>query len=265
MYVKKMLTQLLLSFLFLGPIVIHGQIVLETTYSHSGTYASLPLSGNKFYIMDVGNSQCRIYNTNHSLWKTINLSVPANNYLYDIKYLSENLFSTDNSLCLAYVYYSYNETGQYYSYNAKIVKENGSVLLSIPGCQYLYLHTLDDGSTKLVAYSYNYAVFPSTIITSVYNLPGSLVSTTEKDMEALAPPMPNPAREQVNIPYLLPAEYSRGQLVIFDIQGKRLASWPIENASGVLTIPVASFPRGTYIYHVEAGSYRSESNKIILQ
>ena len=87
---------------FLLPFLAFGQINLENTYNYSGTYTRLSNSGDKFYIMDVAASQCRVYNANHTLWKTINLTVPSGNYLYDIKYLSENLFTTDNSLCLAY-------------------------------------------------------------------------------------------------------------------------------------------------------------------
>lgn len=66
-----------------------GQITLESTYNFSGTYTKLANSGYKFYVMDVGVNQCRIYNTDHSLWKTINLSVPNGSYLYDIRYVTE--------------------------------------------------------------------------------------------------------------------------------------------------------------------------------
>jgi hypothetical protein len=116
-------------------VFLAGQITLESTYNHSGTFTNLAQSGYKFYVMDVVANQCRIYNVNHTIWKTINLPVPTDNYLYDIRYISENLFTTDNSLCLAYIYYSYNTTNQYYTYTTKVIRENGTELLSIPGCQ----------------------------------------------------------------------------------------------------------------------------------
>jgi hypothetical protein len=126
--------------------------------------------------MDVGANQCRIYNTDHTLWKTINLAVPAGNYLYDIKFVSENLFTLDNSLCLAYVYYYYNELNQYYTFQARVIKETGEELISIPGCQYLYLHKLEEPGSKLLAYSYNYSVSPYTIQTHAFSLPGYLTT-----------------------------------------------------------------------------------------
>jgi len=248
---------------------VSAQITLETTYSSSGTYTTLPISGTKFYIMDVVNSQCKIYNQNHTLWKTINLSVPANNYLYDIKYVSENLFTTDNSLCLAYIYYSYNETGQYYTYNAKIIKENGTILRSITGCQYLYVHSLADGSTKMVSYSYNYSIFPSTIETAVFDLAGSYVSNPEVPVnngaDFLPSAFPNPANVEVMIPYVLPEQAQNAKLVLFDINGKNINSWPLDGKNSSLRIPTASYPRGPYLYHIEAENYRSVSGKLILQ
>ena len=155
---------------------ILSQIVHESTYNFSGTYTRLANSGDKFFIMDVGTNQCRIYNTDHSLWKTIDLPVPANNYLYDIRYVSENLFTLDNSLCLAYVYYHYDELNQYYTFHAKVIKENSSELISIPGCQHFNIHNLTETGTKMLAYAYDYSLFPYTIQTHAFNLPGHLIT-----------------------------------------------------------------------------------------
>lgn len=156
--------------------MVFSQITLESTYTHSGTYTRLANSGYKFFVMDVGANQCRIFNSNHTPWKTISLQVPANHYLYDIKFVTENLFTTDNSLCLVYIYYNYNTTGQYYTYTAKVIKENGTELLTIPGCQHFYVHTISGGGAKMVAYAYNYAVSPYTIQTHVSDLPGHLLT-----------------------------------------------------------------------------------------
>lgn len=258
-----------LVFLMLLSFTSNAQITLESTYSHSGTYTFLPSSGNKFFIMDVANSQCKIYNTNHSLWKTLNLSVPSNNFLYDIRFVSEGLFTTDNTLCLAYIYYNYNEAGEYYSYAARVVRENGTVLLNIPGCQYLYVHKLADQSTKLVAYSYNYSVWPYTVQTTVYNLPGELITSTQLDgngmyEENFLPAYPNPASMYVNIPYSLPEGISQGRLLLLDGAGKVISSFPLQNNAGVFPVPTASFPRGTYFYRTEAKNHQSKTGKIVL-
>ncbi len=151
-----------------------GQPIPESTYPVSGTYTRLANSGYKFYVMDVAQNQCRIYNTDHTLWKTINLVIPANNFLYDIGYVSENLFTADNSLCLAYVYYNYNTTGQYYTYTAKVIREDGTVLINVPGGAYMYVHSLPNGNAKLLVYSFNYSVSPYTVQTHINDIPGNL-------------------------------------------------------------------------------------------
>jgi hypothetical protein len=253
----------------LGSHSVQSQIQLEKTYSHSGTYSHLAVSGDKFFVMDVGLNQCRVYHDNHNLWKTINLSVPANNYLYDLKFLSENLFTTDNSLCIAYIYYSYNETGQYYTYNAKIIKENGTLLREIPGCQYMYIDVLANGSVKLITYSYDYSIYPSPIETAVFQLPGTFVALEKNhfiaDKSVLGNPVPNPAREQVSLPYHLPDDCKNATLLLHDIHGNTLGRWTLTNQNGQINLQVASFPRGTYFYRIEGDGYQSASSKLVLQ
>lgn len=260
---------IILALLFAITIQAAAQITLEQTYAHSGTFTFLPSAGNKFYTMDVDNSQCRIYNTDHSLWKTINLSVPTNNWLYDIKFVSEGLFSADNSIALLYVYYFYNETGEYYTYNARVVKENGQLLLNLPGCQYAYVHSLANGQTKLITYSYNYAAWPYTIQTSVYNLPGELITgSATEPVDALFSnqiPYPNPAASQITIPYLLPDDSSEGSLLLMDAAGRTVKSYHLNNNGGSLSIQTGNLPRGTYFYVIESFGYKSAKGKIILQ
>ena len=244
-----------------------GQISLEQTYDFSGTYVQLANSGFKFYVMDVGSNQCRIYNTDHTLWKTINLSVPADHYLYDIRYVSENLFTTDNSLCLAYIYYSYNATGQYYTYTAKVIKETGEELLSIPGCQFLFVHSLNNQSTKLTAYSYNYAVFPYTVQTHIYNLPGQLISVEpgyfpgyQNDLSAF----PNPASDYVIMNYQLDESFDSGELILSNLQGNTVGTYPVNNKSGSLLIPTVQLPKGIYFYSLYSDSKFLKAGKLIV-
>jgi len=244
---------------------LSSQINLEQTYNHSGTYSHLKISGNKFFIMDVGSNQCRIYNMNHSLWKTINLSVPADNYLYDIKYVSENLFTLDNSLCLAYIYYNYDAVNQYYTFNTKVIRENGMVLLTIPGCQYLYVTNLDEEETKLVSYSYDNSIFPATIQTRVYDLPGQLLSaqsTPELPSFNQGSAFPNPSKGYTNIPYVLPAGENTGEIIISDLQGRIVESYQVDRTFDHLIIDTGQLPGGIYLYYLRAGNYFSSAEKL---
>lgn len=261
---KNILLSVLL--LLLGS-MLKAQITFENTYNYSGTYTDLSLSGHKFYLMDVASNQCRIYNTNHSLWKTINLSLPANHYLYDIKYVSENLFSTDNSLCLAYTYYSYDEVNQYYTYTTKIIRENGTELVAIPGCAYVLVYEAPELGTKLQAYVYDYSISPYTVQTQIFNLPGNLVSVESLEPGAILQnpsAFPNPAKGFSTISYKLPTHILSAELQIFDTHGKLIRKLIIDAKANHISLPTMGFPAGIYTYIILADNYRSDAGKLII-
>jgi hypothetical protein len=104
----------------------NAQVSLEKKYDYSTSVVEFETLGFKYFLMDVPNGQCRIYNPDHSLFKTINCNVPAGFYLYDIKFLSEKLFDSDAGIELLCTFYKYNETLQYYEYDSKIINEDGS-------------------------------------------------------------------------------------------------------------------------------------------
>ncbi len=245
-----------------------AQISLENTYNYSGTYTRLALSGNKFFIMDVANNQVRLYNTDHSLWKTISLSVPANHYLYDVRYVSENLFSTDNSLALAYTYYVYDEVNEYYTYTTKIIKENGNELLSMPGCAYVIVIENSDLGTKMLAYNFDYSVFPYSISTQVYNLPGSLVQLSETvfgKQTGITKAYPNPTTNVTTILYALPENSENNQLLLFDSQGKLLRSMALDSRKNEIQLATAGFPSGSYHYVIQSDGWQNHSGRIIVK
>lgn len=257
---------LVLSLVILLSGGLRAQITPEATYNYSGIFTYLPSLGNKFFIMDAAQSQCRIYNTNHSLWKTINLAVPANNWLYDIKYVTEGLFTNDNSLCLAYIYYNYNATGQYYNYTAKVIRENGTELLSIPGCQYLLVQNMANGNAKLLAYIYDYSANPFTVQTKVYGLPGTMLTNqAEKHPSApQQPAFPNPVSHSLTLPWVLPLELDNAHLHIHDASGRRIKTVELIGGSGQLQLDVSGWPSGHYFYYIENGNYRTAGGKVVL-
>lgn len=260
---------LFLLFAFLQiPVFVFSQIQLEQTYSHSGTFTKLSNSGFKFYIMDVGQNQCRIYNTDHTLWKTINLSVPTNQYLYDIQYVSENLFTLDNSICLVYTYYAYDETNLYYTYTTRVIKENGTLLREIPGCQYYYVTDIEQSGSEFVTYSYDYSIFPYTIETAVFTIPGELVVTIQPSLSTTGQFMnlaPNPATDFITISLDQSGKVQSDKVILTDIQGNTIRTIRIEDKRETLTIPLNGLARGMYICSLYAGSVMTKSQKIVVQ
>lgn len=108
---KKLILTIIFSILILG---LFAQVTLEQTYNYSTSVVKLETLGYKYYLMDVPSGQCRIYNLDHSLLKTINCSVPSGFYLSDVKFISEKLFDNDNGIELLCSYYKYNNSGAYY-------------------------------------------------------------------------------------------------------------------------------------------------------
>ncbi len=262
----KQLT-IIVGWLLLSVGIAQSQITLEQTYDHSGTYTRLSNSGDKFFIMHVGAEQCRIYNTDHTPWKTIVLDVPTNHWLYDIKYVSENLFTVDNSVCLAYVYYSYDEVGQYYTYTTNIIRDDGTILLTIPGCQYVLVHTMSDNSAKLTTFSYDYSLYPYTIQTGVYSLPGHLTSFAVEEHTQnsnLFKAFPNPSQTFTTIPYELPEDKQAGEICITNTEGVTLRCIPVNRNDDEITIETTSYPRGVYFYYLQAGAWRTTARKLVI-
>jgi hypothetical protein len=249
---NHLMKRTLTLFLIILSSLTYGQITQEASYDYSGTFVNLANSGDKFYVMDVANNQCRLYNTNTTLWKTINLAVPANNYVYDIRYVSEGLFTNTNELCLAYVYYVYDEVNLYYTFTTKVIKENGTVLLTIPGCQYLDIYKMETGACKLVTYSYDYSIALYTTTTRVFSLPGVLtgVQQISDDMQLAAPAFPNPANTFITIPYNLSENTRSATLKLVDMNGKTVVARDLDKSAQKITINVNGFPKGTYVYHI---------------
>jgi hypothetical protein len=62
---------------FLLAFALNAQVTLDKKYDYSTSVVKLETLGYKYYLMDVPLGQCRIYNTDHSLLKTINCNIPG--------------------------------------------------------------------------------------------------------------------------------------------------------------------------------------------
>lgn len=259
---KNIFILLILTFFTLGSA---AQITLENTYQGSASLTNLTVSGNKYFLMDATNRQCILYNMDHSIWKTISLAVPANTYLYDIKLVSDKLFNSDDNVELAYICYSYDTTLYYYTYYLNIVDETGNNLLSLPGCGYLELKTTTGKSSKMMAYIYDFSVYPSTVSTAVYSLPGSLPSeaVSEMNRDNTAAPFPNPAKSTITIPYRLPDGVNRAEINVINNLGSQVAKYNVDRTFDHLMVPVSAYPKGLYFYQVKNGNEIISSGKFI--
>ncbi len=244
---------------------LRAQVALENNYPGSATIVELSLSGYRYYLMDTYSNACKIYHTDHSLWKTIPLSIPAGMYLYDIQLVSETLFNTDSKTELAYIYYSYDTTLYYYTYYMKVVNEEGVEVLSVPGCGYVNLKTAGGTGSKMLCYVYNYSIYPSTVNTLVYSLPGQIPTGIAGPVSPAATERayPNPSRQIVYIPVTITAKTGRTTVRISGADGKSLREYPVNDGSPYLSVDVSGYPKGMYSYLVLQGSVLLSSGKFI--
>lgn len=259
------LTSLLAISILLG----YSQVTLQKTYNYSTTVVKLETLGYKYYLMDVPASQARIYNMDHSVYKTISCSVPNGYYLGDVKYVSQNLFNTDSQIELVYIYYKYvTASTPYYMYGAKVVNESGATLASIDGVQYIYVNKTGDAEYKLFAYCFDYSIFPEKVWTNIYSLPGSLVSAlnfSSQQTDSFLNAYPNPASDIVRIAYELPENVKDANLYLIDATGRPVRNYQIDNHIDNLALNVNDLSAGVYHYFIEFGNTRTEAKKIVVQ
>ena len=219
--------------------------------------------------MDVPNSQCRIYNLDHSLFKTINCSATNGFYLADIKFVSENLFDSDSEIEILCTYYKYTstETSYYYEYYSKIINENGTTMLTIDGARYNNINQTEENTYKLFSYCYNYKPFPEIIWTNIYNLPGvpDVAILENNAQETRINAYPNPASQTVKVAYSLPDNVTFGNLHLFDNSGRAVNKFIIDNHTDHLELNISDYKSGIYHYFIEYGNTKTVSKKLVIR
>lgn len=256
--------------LIISVVTVFGQITLQKTYNYSTSVVKFETIGYKYYLMDVPASHCRIYNMDHSLFKTINCPVPSGYYLSDVKYLSEGLFNSDSQIELICTYYKYVSSGNsyYYIYGSKIIGESGNTLLTIDGAQYVYPIQTGTSEYKLFAYCYDYSVYPEKVWTNIYNLPGIPVysaSLSNQTQDVLLKAWPNPASEIIRLEYQLPDQVKSANLNVYDSNGRRVQNFVIDSHSDHIALSVTDLSPGTYFYNIEYNNQQTAAKKIVVR
>jgi hypothetical protein len=143
------------------------ELVLENTYNYGNLKRiKLENSGEKYYLLDITSNTAKIYNANHSLWKTVSLPKPTTTTYTDIDFVSETKINPD---ALLEIGYSLSETvNNTTTYLSKIVNENNVELLTVPSSRKLVISSIDGLADKLMA---DLPIDYSKSKTNIYNLP----------------------------------------------------------------------------------------------
>lgn len=257
----KLLKSLLIAVLFSISLKdTFAQINLEQTYTGWASVTNLAVSGYKYNVLDVNTKTLKLYHPDHSLWKTINLSVPNGYTLQSSVYnVSENLFTLDGKVCFAYSYYTTNPS---YTSESRVINENGTILLTIAGATYAYAYQVEN-EAKLLAYITNYTTGATT--SKVYSLPGMLVTGVSSNKIETPTPYPNPADSYIIIPYSQEMIGNQGEISVYDISGNCLKTYQIDNTFDHLRIPTGFFASGIYIYKIRNSTSETGSGKFVVR
>ena len=212
----------------------------------------LTTAGYKYYLMDDINNECRIYNTDFNLWKIIPLNIPPGEFLYDVRNVSDNLFDGDASIELVYISYKYDTLFYYYTYHLKLINEDGSVILEVPGGYFSDVLSTGESEQQLFIYSGDFSIWPYQRETHIYALPGQLfIPQPEPGSMSSLPPYPNPVARLINIPYSLPSgDRTGGWIEITDQNGRQVRSIQVQDQSGNCQVDVTHFAPGVYYYQI---------------
>ncbi|MFA6128720.1 MAG: T9SS type A sorting domain-containing protein [Bacteroidales bacterium] len=272
---KKLIHVSLLKYFILSILVFPAfsqqsvaQAVFEHSFAYSGTITKLEKEGPKFYLMDVTAAECRIYNMDYSLFKTIKLKVPTDRYLYDIQFVTQHLFNGDDQVELLYVFYQYVQTttSYYYIYTTRIADENGTVLLDLPGGSWSDIKNIEGSGSRLMTWITDYSVYPYPVETRIYRLPGQLAGAETEPLPDLSDSkvFPNPTSGPVGIH---PAGFlanDKAEWVILDSAGKFVARVPVNDPGKTIDLKSLGLVNGIYMVRLESKNYQTKFQQIVL-
>ncbi|MFA5816416.1 MAG: T9SS type A sorting domain-containing protein [Bacteroidales bacterium] len=246
----------------------HAQIVFEQSYPYSGTITQLEKEGPMFYLMDVTAKECRIYNLDYSLFKTIKLDVPTNRYLYDIQFVTQHLFDSDDGVELLYVFYQYVQTATsyYYIYTTRIADETGSLILDLPGCSWTVIKNISGSGSRMLNYVTDYSVYPYPVETRIYRLPGQITGVETEAMQDFSGDrvFPNPTSGLIR---MHPGGFNlndKSDWVILDSTGKLIARVPVSDPGNPVDLKSLGLVAGIYLVRMESKNYQTKFQQIVL-
>lgn len=193
----------------------------------------LESSGEKYYRLD-GIDQLRLFNSDHSPWKTITLPTPGiMNHDISIEHLSDNILNKDNQIEVIYASYGHSG-GDYYWV---IANEHGIIKASLRGG--LVLNEIPGLPDKLFEYNH---VSESI---SVYSLPltGEALSVEGRDPARAVSIYPNPVSSGAIHVASRAARLDR--LSIQTVGGQTVVN--LDNYTSDTPIDISSLREGVYI------------------
>jgi hypothetical protein len=243
------------NFQFKSTIYSAPSLTLEHEYGSLVARTVLENSGEKYYTTQSPlNNQVKIYNADHSIWKTVYLPIPEEFYqVTEISNLSENKFNSDDLVEFT-CGYKFDFFAFETLFENRVLNENGLSLLTVPDAFYLRLNELPNLNNKIIGLMDFGGVLAQPRSGTVYNT-GVLGTTNfNKSNISIAP---NPVKNEFTI-------FSTKAIVevnIFDAIGKLILT---KKDSNLTKIEVQNLSNGIYFAKMKADNNTQFTQKIII-
>jgi len=243
------------NFQYKSTIYSAPSLTLEHEYESLVARTVLENSGEKYYTKQSPlNNQVKIYNADHSIWKTVDLPIPGEFYqVTDISNLSENKFNSDNLVEFT-CGYKFDTLAFDTFYESRVVNENGLSLLTVPGAYILALSELPNLTNKIIGLMRVDGESQPTRSGTVYNT--GVLGTTDFNKSSISI-APNPVKNEFTI-------FSTNAIVevtIFDAIGKLILT---KKASNLSQIEIQNLSNGIYFVKMKDNNNTQITQKIII-
>ena len=234
---------------------VKAQINLEQTFNgeiHYQNYLDVEL------FSDVTTNQIKLYNTDYSWYKTVNITLPTNYYLSSVSNFSKKLFNDDNKIEFTVIFCKY-EAGSN-DFKIKLYNEDGTMLKDFGD----HSSTI---TTNVITINKQYKLIIRrhgvNASTEIYSLPGippiPPVGVSNQTSNEYQPPFPNPANAIITLPYQL----KQGEMSVMNIynsNGQLIETKQIGSDFDKILLNVSGYTKGMYVYEVNG-----VSNKFVVE
>ncbi len=275
---------ILLIYLIVFGINTNAQINLEQTYSvnptfgHNFSLVNFTSAGYKYAQVNPDSSFIKLFNLNHSLYKTIIVPPqPKPQYKFLVFYLSDELFNT-NSSDIEYVLENRDSSN---NEQITIYDEFGNMLFkkTYINWQFGYEFGLYSGPIRYTSSGVKLILFSAYDSSSyVYSLPGSLpchdcsngvvtsIATAgggTAQSEKISN-YPNPSVGQTTVEYNLPKGVTTADLVFYNMTGQEVKRFKVTNAFHDIIISTTDLDAGTYYYQIQTATGFNAGKKMVV-
>lgn len=235
-------------------------LVLENAYESEIARVNLENSGVKFYTSrNPMGSFAKIYNANHTIWKSIFLDIPFDSNAIDLtlNIISETKIASDPLLEIGYCYV-YHSPLMYDEYYGQVMNENGLTYLNTSGTQAYVLSEFPDLPIKLIELINMPDVFENTSSydSNVYSIDASMAANGfQKDSSITI--TPNPTHSIISITSAATIVEAK----IYNMLGAEVKAMKAQNLT---RINLENLPSGMYLIDLTDVNHQKSTHKIFV-